>query len=278
VLVRFRSIVSIIFVALFAAAFVVAQQPAEKTEKTVKKEAAKPVATPDPKTITKPSTAEQVADSAIFIYGFGGGRTTLNQIRKTTFERGKTTITGVDGKAEQVPYQRWIIRADSLDKEKIRLEQEFSTARYALVFNEDKTYGVYNNTIFTPREDVIKGFENNIFHGLEALFRHRENGSKLELAGREKEMGVEYYMLDVTDKQDRKTRFYISVKTLRVMMLTYEEAGVKFRRRFYDQKYAQGTLVPYRSILSANDKVVEEVEISSITFGQKVDEELFKAS
>ena len=57
-----------------------------------------------------------------------------------------------------------------------------------------------------------------------------------------------------------------------------EEGGIKYKRRFYDQKYAQGTLVPYRSVLTANDKIIEEQEISSITFGQKVDEDLFKAN
>jgi hypothetical protein len=116
-----------------------------------------------------------------------------------------------------------------------------------------------------------------VVRGLEALLRYKENESKLELAGREKLMGVDFYQLDVTDKQARKTRFYISAKSFRVMMLEYEEAGVKFRRKFYNYNYAQGTLVPYRSVLWADDKVVEESEISTITFGQKVDDELFKA-
>ena len=41
-------------------------------------------------------------------------------------------------------------------------------------------------------------------------------------------------------------------------MLTYEEDGIKYKQKSYDQRYAQGTLVPYRSVLTANDKVVEE--------------------
>ena len=35
-------------------------------------------------------------------------------------------------------------------------------------------------------------FQNQIWHGLEALLRYKENESKLELAGREKIMGVEF--------------------------------------------------------------------------------------
>jgi hypothetical protein len=108
-------------------------------------------------------------------------------------------------------------------------------------------------------------------------FRFKENESTLELIGREKQMGVEFYVLDVTDKQKRKTRFYVSVKSFRVMMLTYEADGVKYRRKFYDYNYAQGTLVPYRTVLWADEKIIEESEVGTITFGQKVDEELFKA-
>ena len=123
-----------------------------------------------PKAPATPLTAEQVVDSTLFIYGFGGGRTTLNQIRKTTFEKGKTTLIGADGKIDLVSYQRWIIRADSLAKEKIRIDQEFASARYALVFNGEKVYGIYNNNVFNPREDAVRAFENTIFHGVEALF------------------------------------------------------------------------------------------------------------
>ena len=86
---------------------------------------------------------------------------------------------------------------------------------------------------------------------------------------------MEYYLLDVTDKQSRKTRFYISAKTFRVMMLDYEDSGVKYRRKYYDYNYAQGTLVPYRTVLWADGKIVEETEIGTVTYGQKIDEALF---
>lgn len=247
---------------------------------------------PTPGTVTAPAkpvatakidlrdlqTAEQVVEaSLIYSYGFGAGRALLNQIRKTTSERGQATYTGADGKVEKSSYQKFVIRGDDLAKEKIRLDQEFPTARYALVYNDDKIFGIYNNTVFAPREDAARGFENQIVRGLEAYLRYRENGSTIAMGPREKIMGVDYYVIDVTDKQQRKTRFYVSAKTWRVMMLTYEENGVKYRRRFYDYNYAQGTLVPYRTVLWADDKEVEVTEVGTITFGQKVDEELFKA-
>lgn len=247
-----------------------------------KKADAKPGPSPTPalalntKDGTKSFTAEQIADSSIFIYGFGGGRVLLDQIRKTTTERGKSIITNPDGKVDNVAYTKYILRGASLNKDKIRLDQEFPNARYSLIKNEDNMFGIFNNTQFVPNDDAVKKFENLIFRGVEALLRYKEDESKIELGSREKIMGVDLYVLDVTDKMDRKTRFYISVKSLRIMQITYEEGGVKFKRKFYNHNYAQGTLVAFRSVLTANDKVVEETEIGTITFGQKVEEDIFK--
>ena len=125
-------------------------------------------------------------------------------------------------------------------------------------------------------EDAANLFQSQIWHGLEALLRYKENEAKAELSGRDKIMGVDFYLLDVTDKQNRKTRFYVSSKSFRVMMLEYEEGGVKYKRKFYDYNYAQGTLVPYRSVLWANDKQIEESDIGTITFGQKIEEAMFQ--
>ncbi len=241
---------------------------------------ATPKATPVPKAPkVDPAnlSAEQVAEATIGFYGFPMGRQLLDQIRKTTFERGTANITNAEGKVDRVLYQRFIIRGNTLAKEKIRLDQEFPAARYSLVFSDEKIFGVYNNTFFTPREDALKVFENQIVRGLEALLRYKENESKIELAAKEKVMGVDFHVIDVIDKQGRKTRFYVSAKQFRVMMLTYEDTGVKYKRKFYDYNYAQGTLVPYRTVLWADGKIVEETEVGTITFGQKVDEGMFAA-
>ncbi|MEO7659681.1 MAG: hypothetical protein ABIV48_08700, partial [Pyrinomonadaceae bacterium] len=227
----------------------------------------------DPKAVT----AEQVIETSIIFYTLGGGRSLMNQIRKSTIERGKSNHTNAEGKVERAAYQRFVLRAETLEKEKIRLDQEFPGARYSLVLNDEKIFGIYNNTVFAPREDAAKSFENQSAHGLEAFFRYKENGSTIDLGPREKLMGVDYYLVDVTDKQGRKTRFYVSVKSFRVMMLTYADAGVQYKRKFYDYNYAQGTLVPFRTVLWADNKIVEETDVDTVTFGQKVDEELFKS-
>lgn len=279
-LVFFRkiSLAAAAFLVMAAALTAFGQEP---TSTPVTKEDKKPVVTPSPPNAkdaaAKPVTAEQVVETAIAIYGFGGGRNLLNQIRKTTIEKGKTKLTAADGHIDPVNYERWIIRADTLDKERIRLDQEFPNARYSLIRADDKIFGIYNDSVFTPRDDASKTFDNQTFRGIEALLRYKEDGATVALGGRDKIMGVDLYFIDFTDKLGRKTRYYLSSRSFRVMMLEYEDDGVKYKRKFYNYNYAQGTLVPYRSVLWANDKVVEESDISTITFGQKVDEELFKA-
>jgi hypothetical protein len=278
-----RTIIATIFAAALAsvAAAQATPQPTPAVLETPKP-AAKPVdLTPLLTKQGSAQTAEQVAEAAVFFYGFPGfitnpmGRDRLNQIRKTTLEKGKIVVTSADGKTEQANYQRFIVRGENQAKEKIRLEQDFPSAKYSLVFKDEKIYGIYNNTVFTPREDATRSFENQMFHGLEALLRYKENGSDIALQPKEKILGVEYYVLDVTDKQQRKTRFYISTKSFHVMMLTYDDAGVTYKRKFYDYNQAQGTLVPYRTVLWAGDKQIEETEVGTITFGQKVDDGLF---
>ncbi|HRH42144.1 MAG TPA: hypothetical protein PKY82_10900 [Pyrinomonadaceae bacterium] len=225
------------------------------------------------------ATAEQVAESAIIIYGgLTGGRPGLNQIRKTSVERGKIFITNADGTIDTANYEKRILRGESLEKEKIRFDQEFPTARFALIYRDNKITGLFNDSVFTPREDASNAFTNQIWRGLEGLLRYKENGSTLNLVGKEKQNGVEFYVLDVTDKLERKTRFYISAKFFKVMWLEYTEGGIKYVRKFSDYRYAQGTLVPYRSVLTANGKQVEETTISTVTYGQKVEEEIFQTS
>lgn len=268
----------ILLLALFAAVSGVSAQT----------DATKPTPTPTPppaptavaanKLDTKNFTAEQIAEGTIFIYGNGGGRITLGQIRKTTLERGTAIYTNAQGEIERANYQRFVIRGETLGKERIRFDQEFPGARYSLIFADSKVFGIVGSSIFTPREATVRTFENQIVRGLEALLRYKENESALSLGIKEKHMGVEYHVLDVIDKEDRKTRFFISARTFRVMMLTYEDNGINYKRKFYDYNLAQGTLVPYRTVLWANDKQVEETDIGTITFGQKVDEGLFTAN
>ncbi|MFN0277527.1 MAG: hypothetical protein ACKVRN_02880 [Pyrinomonadaceae bacterium] len=257
------------FLVVFSAVGVFGQDNTPKPTPT------KPDPTPKTKGILKPTTAEQVVETSILIYT--GGRGALDPVRKTTLERGRLSVTTANGSVEQANYQRFVIRGETLAKERVRLDQELPTAKFSLVLSDERIFGIFSNTFFTPREDASRSFANRIFHGLDALLRYKPNESKLELALNEKLYGVDYFVVDVTDKQDRKTRFYVSAKTYRIMMLTYDQDGVRYRRKFYDYNYAQGVLVPFRTVLWANEKQLEETDIGTITFGQKVDEDMFKA-
>lgn len=248
------------------------EKPAEKPKKEEKKDTKPQKADPNN------PTAEQVAESVVFIYGGLGGRESLKQIRKTTIESGKVNLVNADGTSDNINYERRIMRGENLEKERVRLDQEFPDAKYALIYSDNKVIGLYNESSFTPRDDATRAFQNQIWHGLEAVLRYKENGSTLNLAGRETKMGVDFYVLEVTDKEKRKTKFYVSAKTFRVMWLEYQQDGVNFMRKFYDYRYAQGTLVPYRTILLSDGKQIEETMVSSSTFGQKLDEEIFKAN
>lgn len=255
-------------------------------QETPKKDIKKPKPTPTPtalsaaalKDAVKNPTAEQLAETAIFVYGLGGGRVTLNQIRKTGIEHGKVSVANANGKMEQAAYRRFTTRGETISKDKIRLDQEFPAARYSLVFSDEKIFGIFNDAVFTPRDDASRAFHNQIVYGIETLLRYKENESKLELVGKDKLGGVEMQILDVTDKENRKTRFYLSAKSFRVLMLSYEDEGIKYRRKFYDYNVAQGTLLPFRNVLFAGDKIIEETDVGTMTYGQKIDDAMYAAN
>lgn len=250
----------------------------EKQEKKEKQEKPKPLAFD-----IKNPTAEQVAELAIYAYGGLGGRATLSQIRKTEIETGQIRRFGEDGKADESSYERRTLRGASLDKDRVRINQKTPQAEYALIYDTAKTFGVINNTTFTPRAEADRAFQAQMFHSLDALLRYKENGSTLNLAGKDKSMNVEFFILDVTDKQGHTTRFNISAKTFRVQSLEYSMAlsegatPTKFIRRFYDYRVAQGTLVPFRSVLYADGKQLEETNVLTVTYGTKIEEAQFQA-
>jgi hypothetical protein len=44
-----------------------------------------------------------------------------------------------------------------------------------------------------------------------------------------------------------------------------------------DYRYAQGTLVPYRSVLMEDGKQIQETRVLNVTYGVKLDDSLFKS-
>ncbi|MBV9958349.1 MAG: hypothetical protein JO360_08010 [Acidobacteria bacterium] len=253
------------------------QQAAPKSEKKEKPKKEKPA--PDKSAQVKQDagkelTAEAVAETVVYL---NGNRQVLIQVRHSGIERGIIRRNAADGKIEELSYERRFIQGESMDKDRIRMEQKMPTAEYSLVYSGGQVWGIINETVFTPRQDVSQDFINRQRHGLDAILRYKENGSTITYIRKDKQMGVDMYVLDVTDKEQRKTRYYISAKTGRVLSLDYEDPDVsgKFTRKFYDYHVVQGTLVPYRSVLYRDDKQVEETQIMTVTYGLRIDETLF---
>jgi len=201
---------------------------------------------------TEALTAEQVVETTIAVYGTRPG---LAQVRRNGDERGKLTRTGSDGRTEDVSYERRFIRGESILKDKIRLDQKTPTMEYALIAGEGKTWGLINGAVFTPRSDTSADFLAEVHHGIDALLRYKENESTITLVGKDKQKNVDVYMIDLTDKDQRKTRYYISAKYFRILWLEYDEeapiggSATKYTRKFFDYRTAQGTLVPFRTVL-----------------------------
>lgn len=228
----------------------------------------------------KNPTAEQVAESTIFIYG---SRPVLEQIRRNGIERGRITRLTTDGKTEEATYERRFVRGESSEKDKVRLDQKMPSMEYSLIYGEGRLWGLINGTAFIPREETAKTFLSQQRHSIEALLRYKENGSALNLVGKNKQKGLDLYVLDLTDKEKQTTRYYISQKTLHVLWLEYDEApptggaAIKFTKKFADYRYAQSTLMPYRTVLLQDGRQTQESRILSVTFGVKLDDALFKS-
>jgi hypothetical protein len=230
----------------------------------------------------KTFTAEQVAESVIAIYGGGQGRIALSQIRRNGLERGKATTVREDGRTEESNYERRFVRGENSDKDKIRFDHKSPTLEYALIFNGGHTWGIMNGASFQPRQEAADNFMAQQRHGLDTLLRYKENGSTLTMLPREKQKGLDLYVLDVTDKEKQRTRYYISTRTAHVLWLEYEGTGsdaakpIKYMKKFADYRYAQGTLVPYRTVSFEDGKQTQETRIMTITYGVKMEDALFK--
>jgi hypothetical protein len=174
------------------------------------------------------------------------------------------------------------MRGENSEKDKIRLDQKTPNLEYSLVYGDGRTWGLLNGSTFTPRAETLSDFLAHSRHGLDALLRYKENGSTVTLIGKDKQKGIEFWTLEVTDKEKRRTRYAISARLYKILWLDYEEPAteggtpIKYRRYFYDYKYAQNTLVPYRTVLFEDGRQTQESRVMNITYGVKMEDVLFR--
>ena len=278
-----RRFLALIALAAFVVSMTVAgkpvvQTPQQETKPEAKKQESKPDAKPEIKQEGK-FTAEQVVESVILVYGTRPG---LDHIRRNGIEHGKITRFNTDGNAEEAEYERRFVRGESLDKDKIRLDQKLPTMEYSLIFDDGKLWGMINGAAFTPRQDAAANFISQHHHSLDTLLRYKECGSTVTLVGREQQKGLDLFVIDLADKDQRKTRFYISARSLRVLWLEYEEGNpggtpIKYTRKFLDYRAVQQTLAPYRIVLLEDGRQSQETRVLTITYGVKVSDSIFKS-
>lgn len=230
--------------------------------------------------IDKEPTAEQIAETVIFVYGTRQG---LAQVRRTGVERGRILRVREDGRNEEITYERRFIRGESSDKDKVRLDQKMPNMEYALVYTGGHVWGRIGDTFFTPRQEAVDDFLMEMHHDLDALLRYKENGSTLTYVGKDKQKNIEMWILDLTDKEKNRTRYYISTKSGRVLWLEYERPGVgpgspavKYKKAFHDYRVAQSTLVPFRTVLYVDGERKEEKQLLTVTYGVRIENEIFQ--
>jgi len=264
--------VSVLALLVSFSALGLAQEPTPSPEK-------QPILKPDKD--AKNFTSDQVAESTIFIYG---SRNLLAKIRRNGVEVGRICKPTCEvGKVEEATYQRRFVRGESMDKDKVRLDQKMPTLEYSLIFGSGQLWGLINGSSFTPRQDATDTFLAQHRHSLDTLLRYKENGSTLAPLRKDKQKGLDLYILDVIDKDKQLTRYFISVKTLHVLWLEYDDATpassgpLKYSRKFMDYRYAQGTLVPYRTVLLEDGKQIQETRVANVTYGVRLDDALFKS-
>ncbi len=213
----------------------------------------------------------------ILVYGT---RPQLEHIRRNGVERGKITRYTAEGSPEESNYERRFVRGEDLDKDKIRLDQKMPSMEYSLIYGGGKLWGLINGAAFTPRQDAADSFLSQHHHSIDSLLRYKECGNTITLIGKEQQKGLDLYVVELLDKEKRKTRFYISARSLRILWLEYEEerAGaspVKYTRRFLDYRPVQQTLVPYRVLLFEDGRQSQEIRVLTVTYGIKVDDSIF---
>src|SRR5712691_8789352 len=227
----------------------------------------------------KALTPEQIAEIVILA---AGGRPVLTQIRRNGIERGRSSRMGQNGRAEESRYEMRFVRGDKPEKDKVRIDNKTPQAEYSLIFGEGKIFGIINGSAFTPRAEATADFISQQAHSIDALLRYKENESKLASAGKDKHQGIDVNVLDLTDKANRRTRYFISAKSYRVLWLEYEDTppgastSVKYMKRFYDYRFVQSTWLPYRTVLTEDGKQTLETRILTVTYGVKMEDSLFQ--
>lgn len=125
-------------------------------------------------------------------------------------------------------------------------------------------------------------FKADLVHHYEALLRYQEYQAQPRYAGREKKSGIELDVITLTLPNGAETRFFISVRTSRILHIEYDvpipgqEKPVRFRDSYYDFRVVQTTLVPFRVERYEDGRLVQEIRFTEVAYGVQIEESDFK--
>lgn len=222
-------------------------------------------------------TAEQLAEVVILAYG---GRAELQQVRTNGAEEGiiklVTDSNEIEGKIE-----RKFSRKDPMKDDLTRVDVELPDQKLTFGYNGFTVWAARDGNSFTPAPDAEASFLASLKHNYDALLRYREQGSTVERVGSDSLVGIDVEKLELTHKDGSKTRYFISTKTYRILHLEYElklqpnAEPTKFRESFFDFRPIQNTLLPGKSMLYENGKLIQEIRITQTKFHTNLNEEIF---
>jgi len=291
----------LILLCLAPALFIVAAQDKEKKKPDQSSTTPKdPGKVPDEKELAKTkqntteaklSPAESIVEIAIIAYGT---RKQLDTARAAIHEEGTIRLATDQGDLTG-NYSLRAMRRDKTWQDLLRVDLELAPAdadrsqrttpiKYVIGFNGASVWSAQNNQYVTPRPDAEIAFRAQLTHEYMALLRYKEDGSKLELVGPEKVVGVDTNAIDMTNPNGEKTRFWVSTKTYRVLHAEYllkmreDQPPVKYHISYAYTPFrvVQNTLVPSRRTMTQDGKFVQEITLNNILYSAKLDPEIFQ--
>lgn len=221
-------------------------------------------------------TAEELAEIVVIAYG---GRPELQQVRTTGIEEGTIKLAGDDKNIEGRITKRFSRKSPEV-QDLTRIDVKLPDQEITFGFNGFTVWAARDGVGFTPEAAAEKSFSASLIHNYESLLRYKELGGTLERAGIETIVGIENLLLDLTHKNGAKTRYFISSKSYRILHLEYEvtlseDKPTKFRESFFDFRPIQNTIVPAKSVLYENGRLIQEILFTQIRYHSPINEETF---
>lgn len=236
------------------------------------------------------SPVEIIVETSILAYG---GRKGLEVARGAIHEEGTIRLASDQGDLSG-NYSLRAMRREKTWQDLLRVDLEMNPpgdaesnkpkVKYIIGFNGASVWSAQNGQYITPSASAERAFRAQLTHEYMALLRYKEDGSKIELVGPETVVGVDTNMIDLTTPNGDKTRYWVSVKTYRIIQAEYEiklddsQPATKYQIKYFYTpfKVVQNTLVPVRRVMSQDGKFVQEVALTNITYSAKLDPEVFQ--